>query len=227
MCLRTRALIRLSNNECDRVGSPEVIDERVVVDEGGGDEPGVSSCQVRLCGGTIRQTKGKEQFWEGKLVVRPGFEIRLVVRASVKNGAEPVATLDSPDENLSGLKLSSVVLDASRLAFELKVTDAKFDGKMNAAKTEAKGNWTQRGATLPLTFVKRDKVAPMPMPVGKEQLWEGKLSVGAGLSLRTGASRSENEGRRPPRQARQPRPRGQRDARQLSRRSMRPSSPSS
>jgi pimeloyl-ACP methyl ester carboxylesterase len=77
-----------------------------------------------------------------------------------------------------------VVLDASRLAFELKVTDAKFDGKMNAAKTEAKGNWTQRGATLPLTFVKKDKVAPLPMPVGKEQLWEGKLSVGAGLSLR-------------------------------------------
>ena len=57
--------------------------------------------------------------------------------------------LDSPDENLSGLKLSSVVLDASRLAFELKVTDAKFDGKMNAAKTEAKGNWTQRGSDSP------------------------------------------------------------------------------
>jgi uncharacterized protein len=130
------------------------------------------------------QTKGKEQFWEGKLMVRPGLEIRLVVHARVNDGAAPVATLDSPDENLSGLKLSSVVLDSSRLAFELKVTDAKFEGTMNAAKTEAKGTWTQRGATSPLTFVKKDKVAPMPKPVGKEQLWEGKLSVGAGLSLR-------------------------------------------
>ena len=63
-----------------------------------------------------------------------------------EDGAEPVATLDSPDEGLSGLKLSSVVIDESRLAFELKVTDAKFEGKMNAAKTEAKGTWTQRGA---------------------------------------------------------------------------------
>jgi uncharacterized protein len=130
------------------------------------------------------QPKGKEQLWEGKLTLRPGFEVRLVVRASVDEGAAPVATLDSPDENLSGLKLSSVVLDASRLAFELKVSDAKFDGEMNAAKTEAKGTWTQRGATLPLTFVKKDKVAPMPKAVGKEQLWEGKLGVGAGLTLR-------------------------------------------
>ena len=32
--------------------------------------------------------------------------------------------------------------------------------------------------------MKKDKVAPVPKPVGKEQLWEGKLSVGAGLTLR-------------------------------------------
>jgi uncharacterized protein len=146
------------------------------------------SLTVVLSGPLVRgddsQPKGKEQFWEGKLKVRPGFEIRLVVRARVNEGAEPTALLDSPDENLSGLELSSVVLDASRFAFELKVTDAKFEGKMNAAKTEAKGTWTQRGATSPLTFVKKDKVAPLPMPVGKEQLWEGKLSVGAGATLR-------------------------------------------
>jgi uncharacterized protein len=146
------------------------------------------SLAVVLSGPLLRgddsQTKGKEQFWEGKLLVRPGFEIRLVVRASLIDGAAPVATLDSPDENLSGLKLSSVVLDASRLAFELKVTDAKFDGKMNAAKTEAKGNWIQRGATVPLTFVKKDNVAPLPKAVGKEQIWQGKISVGAGISLR-------------------------------------------
>ena len=99
-----------------------------------------------LVRGDDAQPKGKEQIWEGKLKVRPGFEIRLVVRATVNDGAGLVATLDSPDEGLSGLKLSSVVIDASRLAFELKVTDAKFEGKMNEAKTEAKGTWTQRGA---------------------------------------------------------------------------------
>ena len=129
-------------------------------------------------------TKGQEQIWEGTLKVRPGVELRLVIHAQVKDGVEPVATMDSPDEELRGLKLSSVVIDRSRLAFELKVSNATYDGKLNAAGTEATGTWTQRGASLPLNFVKKDKATPEPMLVGKEQIWEGKLSVGAGVALR-------------------------------------------
>ena len=129
------------------------------------------------------QAKANEQIWEGTLPVRPGYELRLMVHAAT-SGAESVATLDSPDEGLSGLKLSSVVLDALRLAFELKVSDAKFDGKMNAAKTEAKGTWTQRGTSSKVAFVKKDKATPQPKAIGNEQIWEGKLSAGAGLQLR-------------------------------------------
>jgi pimeloyl-ACP methyl ester carboxylesterase len=134
--------------------------------------------------GDDSRTKGKEQIWEGTLKVRAGLELRLVVRVQPGGGGEPVATLDSPDEGFSGLKLSSVVIDGARLAFEVKVSNAKYDGKLNAAGTEAIGNWIQRGASLPLNFVKKDKVTPEPMVVGKEQIWEGKLALGAGLSLR-------------------------------------------
>ena len=137
-------------------------------------------------------TKGQEQIWEGTLKVRPGVELRLVIHAQVKDGVEPVATMDSPDEELRGLKLSSVVIDRSRLAFELKVSNATYDGKLNAAGTEATGTWTQRGASLPLNFVKKDKATPEPMLVGKEQIWEGKLSVGAGVALRLVVPNSEN-----------------------------------
>ena len=128
--------------------------------------------------------KAKEQVWEGTLKVRPGITLRLVVHVSVSDGGPAVATLDSPDEGFKGLKLSSVVIDPSRLAFELKVTNAKFEGKLNAAKTEAAGTWSQSGVSLPLTFVKKDKATPEPRTVGAEQIWEGKLSVGAGLQLR-------------------------------------------
>ena len=45
----------------------------------------VMSRGIMLSGPFVRgdesQPKGKEQIWEGKLMVRPGFEIRLVVRA--------------------------------------------------------------------------------------------------------------------------------------------------
>ncbi len=126
------------------------------------------------------QAKVSEQIWEGKLKIRPGFEVLLVVRAELDLHKPPVATLDSPDEGLSGLKLSSVVIDDSHFAFELKVTAAKFDGKMNEARTEATGTWTQRGAALPLSFVKKDKATPQPKPVGPEQIWEGKIDTGGG-----------------------------------------------
>ncbi len=130
------------------------------------------------------QAKVSEQIWEGKLKIRPGFELLLIVRAKLEAHKPPVATLDSPDEGLSGLELSSVVVDDSRFAFELKVSAAKFDGKMNESKTEATGTWTQRGAVLPLSFAKKDKATPQPKPVGPEQIWEGKIDTGAGLKLR-------------------------------------------
>jgi uncharacterized protein len=130
------------------------------------------------------QTKGNEQIWEGTLKVRAGLELRLVIHAKLNDGSEPVATLDSPDEEFRGLKLSSVVIDRSRLKFELKVSNAQYDGKMNAAGTEVTGTWTQRGAPLPLTFVKKDKATPEPKLVGNEQIWEGKLGIGAGADLR-------------------------------------------
>jgi uncharacterized protein len=134
--------------------------------------------------GDDTQPKGNEQIWEGTLKVRPGVELHLVIHAQFGGGAEPVATLDSPDEGFSELKLSSVIIDRSRLAFELKVSNARYDGKLNAAGTEAIGDWTQRGASLPLTFVKKDKATPQPKLVGNEQIWEGQLGVGAGLEIR-------------------------------------------
>ncbi len=130
------------------------------------------------------KAKDKEQVWEGTLKVAPGIELRLVIHATLRDGAEPVATLDSPDEGLRGLKLSSVVIDRSKLAFELKVSQAKFDGKLNTAGTEATGTWTQPGVSLPVSFVKKDKATPEPKLVGKEQIWEGKLGPGPGQGLR-------------------------------------------
>ena len=135
-------------------------------------------------GARADDSKTKEQIWEGVLKVRPGVELRLIVRLTDQGGGEPAAVMDSPDEGLKGLKLSSVTLDKSRFAFDLKVSQAKYEGKLNAATTEAVGEWIQRGTRLPLTFSKKDKVTPEPKIVGKEQIWEGKLAVGAGLHYR-------------------------------------------
>jgi pimeloyl-ACP methyl ester carboxylesterase len=140
-----------------------------------------------------RAAKAKEQFWHGTLKLGPGVEIRLLVHATENDKGELTATLDSPDEELTDLKLSSVVIDKSRLAFELKLTAAKYEGKMNDAGTEAAGTWTQRGAALPLTFAKTDRPPPEPKVVGPEQLWEGTLEANAGLQFRIALHLSKTE----------------------------------
>ena len=88
---------------------------------------------VMLLGSLARadDANGKEQIWEGIIKVREGVELRLVVRGGERKTGEVVATLDSPDEGLKGLKLSAVVLDQSRFCFELKASAAKYEGKLN------------------------------------------------------------------------------------------------
>ncbi len=100
---------------------------------------------------------GKEQIWEGKLPLGAGLEYRLVLRMAKTESGEILGKLDSLDEGFKGLKLSSITLDKARLAFDLKVSAAKYDGKVNSDGTEAVGRWTQRGASIPLTFKKTAK----------------------------------------------------------------------
>jgi uncharacterized protein len=126
----------------------------------------------------------KEQHWEGILKVREGIKLRFVLNVKADDRGATVATLDSPDEGLEALKLDPFSLSEDRLAFDLKLTAAKYEGKLNAEGIEAVGTFSQRGVQLLLMFRKTDKPTPVPEMVGPEQVWEGKLGVGAGLSLR-------------------------------------------
>ncbi len=125
-----------------------------------------------------------EPVWEGALEVRPGVALRFVIHLKEPAGAESTGTLDSLDEGFNGLELSAITLDKSRLAFELKVSAAKYEGKLNAAGTEAVGTWSQRGVNLPLTLTRKARATAQPKIVGPEQIWEGKLAVGGGAQLR-------------------------------------------
>ena len=105
-----------------------------------------------------------EQYWQGSLSVGAGIQLRLVVRVAKSDTGALTAKLDSPDEGLKGLKLDPFTLDKSKMEFELKVTGAKYEGKLNPEATEAVGTWSQRGAKLPLTFKKTDTLAELKRP---------------------------------------------------------------
>ena len=106
---------------------------------------------------------GKEQLWEGKLPLGAGLHYRFVLRLATTESGEIVGKLDSPDEGFTGLKLSSIVVDKVNLAFELKMSAAKYDGTLNGEGTEAVGN-SRGGLKIPLTFKKTEKPTEVLRP---------------------------------------------------------------
>jgi pimeloyl-ACP methyl ester carboxylesterase len=107
-----------------------------------------------------------------------------VIHVKDETGGTRTATMDSPDEGLEALTLGPFVLDKEHLSFDLKISAARFEGKLNPEGTEAAGTWKQRGVTLPLTFRRTETPTPVPRIVGPEQIWEGRIGVGPGMSLR-------------------------------------------
>jgi hypothetical protein len=120
----------------------------------------------------------KEEAWEGTLKASPAVQLRLVFHVKEGPGGALSATMDSPDQGTSDFPVTAVTRDKSRLTFEMKNLDAKFDGKLNAAGTEAAGTFTQRGQSFPMTLKKSDAPSAGAKPAANEQVWEGKLKVG-------------------------------------------------
>ena len=87
-----------------------------------------------------------------------------------------VATMDSPDQGAKGLKVDTVTLDKTTLAFEMKTILGKYEGKLTAEGTEAAGTWTQAGNSLPLNLKKTDKATELRRP----QTPKAAFSVQAG-----------------------------------------------
>src|SRR5262249_2708570 len=94
-------------------------------------------------------------YWQGTL--KAGLiPLRLVIHVQDKDGAL-TATMDSPDENLKDLAITDPKIEDSAFSFAMKLTGAKFEGKLNEGRTEIAGKWKQRGLSFPLTFTRLDR----------------------------------------------------------------------
>jgi uncharacterized protein len=96
--------------------------------------------------------------WMGTLDLG-GIELRLVFH--ITNTADGLtATMDSPDQNKTGLPVTVVTRNGSSLKLEMKQISGVFDGKITEDHSSMVGTWSQRGNSFPLVlkFVK-DKAA--------------------------------------------------------------------
>jgi hypothetical protein len=66
------------------------------------------------------------------------------------------ATMDSPDQNVNGIPVTTVTRTGSSLKLELKGIGGVFEGKISSDLSTIEGSWSQAGGTLPLTL-KRGK----------------------------------------------------------------------
>jgi pimeloyl-ACP methyl ester carboxylesterase len=92
--------------------------------------------------------------WQGTLAVGP-TTLRIALHVRSDGDGTLTATLDSPDQNVKGIPIKQIVLDAETVRFESSIAHASFVGTLKGNVME--GQFTQ-GSTLPLTLTRIDQV---------------------------------------------------------------------
>lgn len=86
--------------------------------------------------------------WAGTL---QAVNLRLVLHVQTFEDGT-TATLDSPDQGMFGLPVTSVTRDGTTLRFEMKQLGASIRGAVDAGLTAIEGTWSQLGTDLPLVL---------------------------------------------------------------------------
>ncbi|HOR42487.1 MAG TPA: alpha/beta hydrolase [Atribacterota bacterium] len=118
-----------------------------------------------------------EGIWEGKLKV-PGAELRIVAHIAITPEGTFSATLDSPDQGVTGIPVDEIVFKDKSVHMEIKLIGGIFEGKLNEEFTMVDGTWQQAGFSFPLSFhrveeaveIKRPQEPEKPYPYTEEEV---------------------------------------------------------
>jgi hypothetical protein len=130
----------------------------------------------------IARAKGIVGDWQGTLKPLPGAELRLVLHITQGGDGSLKATLDSVDQAVNGIPVTSITLKDSKLNLTLESVHGTYEGTVNADATEITGTWSQ-GQPLPLKFKRtttplRTEHKPAK-PSDIDGAWMGTLDTGA------------------------------------------------
>lgn len=121
--------------------------------------------------------KSKTEYWEGKLNIS-GVSLRLVLKVTFDDSGALSAKLDSPDQNVENIPVSSIIITADSLKFEASSLMAKYSGKIEKDSMVVLGVFKQATLTLPLnlkkveklTEVRRPQTPQRPFPYNEEEV---------------------------------------------------------
>jgi hypothetical protein len=94
--------------------------------------------------------KSFEGAWNGTLEV-PGRPIHLVLKVSAAADGTALATLINVDQGSEEIPMTTVVMNGNQLQMETRLISGGYRGMLES-NGEIKGEFSQGGATLPLTF---------------------------------------------------------------------------
>lgn len=135
-----------------------------------------------------------EGIWEGELKV-PGIELRIVFKISKKPDGTLTATLDSPDQGVTGMPVEKVMVKDNALYLKINSVGGIFEGKVSNDFLTIEGQWRQSGQSLPLTVKKvntaieilRPQEPKKPYPYLEEEVFyenkEAKITLAGTLTL--------------------------------------------
>lgn len=90
--------------------------------------------------------------WTGMLT-QFGTSTRFILNLNVQDG-KIIPTLDSPDQNVTGIPVSELVLNGDSISFKVGIASASYQGHLNLQKMLIEGKWNQRNIDYPLNVIK-------------------------------------------------------------------------
>ncbi len=124
--------------------------------------------------------------WTGSLQAGDAV-LHLVLHVSKAADGALKATIDSLDQGVYGIEVTSLTQKNSTLTFNVSSVSASYEGKFAANHATIEGAWTQGSVSLPLVFHRQAAGSGARKPsdaiAAAEGVWQGALE-GHGMRLR-------------------------------------------
>jgi len=120
-------------------------------------------CLIFVITGGTNMQKEIEGIWEGKLQV-PGSSLRILFKITMTPEGNLTATMDSPDQGVTGIPVDEIILKDSNLSIEIKAIAGIYEGIISQDYSEIEGDWKQAGASFPLLLQKVEKTVEISRP---------------------------------------------------------------
>jgi len=95
-----------------------------------------------------------EGVWEGPLDIN-GTPLHLHLIFTRKADGSIAGTLDSPDQQVTGLRIDTISRTGESIKLEVKTIGGSFQGTLNKDASSLTGTWSQMGNNLPLTLQRK------------------------------------------------------------------------